>query len=127
MYKLEIKQQLIYHNMNTPQTPPPPPKSYDYGIPPRPKSWLIWSVLATLICCNLLGIVGIVNAIRVNSLYDQTKYDKAKQASKRAKTWTLITFGVTGFFLLMFIITMVAAGSLSSFSLPSIGGEPLYF
>ncbi len=113
--------------MNTQQTPPPSPTNFDYEIPPRPKSWLIWSVLATLICCNLLGIVGIVNAIRVNSLYDQTKYDKAEQASKRAKTWTLITFGITAFFLLMFVLLMFAAGSLSSFDLPTPGGEPLYF
>lgn len=109
------------------QPPPPPTVEYEYDIPPRPKTWLIWSILATLICCNLLGIVGIVNAIRVNSLYDQTQYEKAKQASKRAKTWTLITFGITGFFLLMFIIMMLIAGSFSSFSLPAVGGEPLYF
>lgn len=125
MYKLEIKQQLIFHNMNIQQTPPP--TSYVYGIPPRPKSWLIWSILATLICCNLLGIVGIVNAIRVNTLYDQTKYEEAKKASKRAKTWTLITFGITVFFLLMFFLLMFVAGSLSSFDLPTPGGEPLYF
>ena len=67
--------------MNIQQTPPP--TSYVYGIPPRPKSWLIWSILATLICCNLLGIVGIVNAIRVNTLYDQTKYEEAKKAFKK--------------------------------------------
>ncbi len=113
--------------MNIQQTPPPPPTSYVYGIPPRPKSWLIWSILATLICCNLLGIVGIVNAIRVNTLYDQTKYEEAKKASKRAKTWTLITFGITVFFLLMFFLLMFVAGSLSSFDLPTPGGEPLYF
>lgn len=110
------------------QTPPPPPTmdEYEYDIPPRPKSWLIESILATLFCCLPFGIVGIVNAARVNSLYDQTLYEKSKRVSANAKRWTLVAFGI-GVIYLVFILLMVAIGSISTFSLPGVGGEPLYF
>ena len=97
------------------QTPPAPPIiEQNYDIPPRPKTWLIESILATLFCCLPFGIVGIVNAARVNSLHDQTQYD------------TLVAFGI-GIIYLIFILIMVAVGSSSSFTLPTVGGEPLYF
>ena len=109
------------------QTPPTPPKiAYNYDIPPRPKTWLIESILATLFCCLPFGIVGIINAARVNSLHDQTEYEKSKKASANAKRWTLIAF-VIGLIYLIFILIMVAVGSSSSFDLPAVGGEPLYF
>lgn len=109
------------------QTPPPPPVvEYKHDIPARPKTWLVESILATLFCCLPFGIVGIVNAARVNSLHDQTQYEKSKQASARAKRWTLVAFGI-GVIYLIFILIMMAVGSSSSFDLPAIGGEPLYF
>ncbi len=105
---------------------PHPTVEYEYDIPPRPKTWLVESILATLFCCLPVGIVGIVNAARVNTLHDQTLYEKSKHASARAKRWTLVTLGI-GIIYLIFILIMVAIGSSSSISLPSIGGEPLYF
>ena len=108
------------------QTPPIPTVGYDFNIPPRPKTWLLESILATLFCCLPFGIVGIVNAARVNSLHDQTEYEKAQRASANAKRWTLIAFGI-GVTYLIFILIMVAVGSLSTFMLPAVGGEPLYF
>ena len=109
------------------QTPPAPPIiEQNYDIPPRPKTWLIESILATLFCCLPFGIVGIVNAARVNSLHDQTQYDKAQRASANAKRWTLVAFGI-GIIYLIFILIMMAVGSSSSFTLPTVGGEPLYF
>ena len=113
--------------MENQQTPPVPSNpEYSYNIPPRPKTWLIESILATLFCCLPFGIVGIVNAAKVNSLHDQTQYDKAQRASANAKRWTLVAFGI-GVIYLIFILIMVAVGSSSSFNLPTVGGEPLYF
>lgn len=108
------------------QTPPPAPTEYEYDIPPRPKTWLIESILATLFCCLPVGIVGIINAARVNSLYDQTLYEKSKHASARAKRWTLVALGI-GIIYLIFILIMLAVGSSSTISLPTPGGQPLYF
>jgi hypothetical protein len=108
------------------QTPPPPPSEYEYYIPPRPKTWLLESILATLFCCLPFGIAGIVNAVRVNSLHDQTLYEKAQHASSNAKKWTMIAFGI-GVIYLIFILIMVAIGSFSEISLPATGSQPLYF
>lgn len=108
------------------QTPPPPPSEYEYDIPPRPKTWLLESILATLFCCLPFGIAGIVNAVRVNSLHDQTLYEKAQRASANAKKWTLIAFGI-GVIYLIFILIMAAVGSFSEISLPATGSQPLYF
>jgi flagellar biosynthesis protein FlhB len=57
-----------------------------------PKTWLAESILVTLLCCLPFGIVGIVYASKVSSLFAQGLYDQAAQASSSAKTWTLIGF-----------------------------------
>jgi hypothetical protein len=66
-----------------------------------PKSWLVESVLATLLCCLPLGIVGIVYAAKVNGLYQNGDVIGAQRASEQAKTWVLWSFGVGLFFVLI--------------------------
>lgn len=48
------------------------------------------SILVTIFCCLPFGIVGIINASKVSSLYAQGNYDEAQRASADAKKWTLI-------------------------------------
>lgn len=52
------------------------------------------SVLVTIFCCLPFGIVGIVNASKVSSLFAQGKYDEALFASENAGKWTKIGFFV---------------------------------
>ena len=59
-----------------------------------PKTWMTESVLVTIFCCLPFGIVGIVNASKVTSLYSQGNYTEAQQASSNAKKWTKIGFFV---------------------------------
>lgn len=61
------------------QTPTPPPE--------RPKSWLLESILATIFCCLPFGIIGIINALDVESRYNAKEYDKSIRASNEAKRW----------------------------------------
>lgn len=56
-----------------------------------PKTWLVESILATIFCCLPLGIVGIVNASKVSSLYEQGLYDEALNASNEAKKWCKVS------------------------------------
>ena len=63
---------------NTPNTMDPPPKT-----------WLVESILATVLCC-LLGVVGIIYAAKVENLWNQGRRAEALEASKMAKTWTLV-------------------------------------
>jgi len=57
-----------------------------------PKSWLVESILVTLLCCLPFGIVGIVNASKVESRFYAGDYDGAFKASEEAKKWTNIGF-----------------------------------
>lgn len=67
--------------------------SFQSQIPePKPKNWLVESILATLFCCLPFGVAGIVFAAQVNSKYQQGDYAGALQASKDAGKWTRIAF-----------------------------------
>jgi hypothetical protein len=61
-----------------------------------PKSWLVESILVTLLCCLPFGIVGIINAANVNSQWSAGRYDEAEKSSANAKRWTIIG-AISGF------------------------------
>lgn len=60
--------------------------------PAKPKNYLVESILVTIFCCLILGIIGIVNASKVNSEYEAGNYEGAVAASKQAKQWTMWGF-----------------------------------
>ncbi|MBX2895303.1 MAG: CD225/dispanin family protein [Cyclobacteriaceae bacterium] len=78
-----------------------------------PKSWLIESILVTLFCCLPLGIVGIINATRVESRFYAGDIAGANQASADAGKWTKIGFfvgiGVNILFILLYIFVIGAS------------------
>ncbi|MCK0109891.1 CD225/dispanin family protein [Flavobacteriaceae bacterium S0825] len=84
--------------------------------PPRPDSYLALAIISTIICCLPLGIVSIVYATKVNSLYADGNYDEAIRASKNAKTWGLVSVGVAVVGLLIYILIFGVAifGALSN-------------
>jgi Interferon-induced transmembrane protein len=53
-----------------------------------PKTWLVESILVTLLCCLPFGIVGIVNASSVESRFRSGDIEGAKRASEQAGKWT---------------------------------------
>ena len=59
-----------------------------------PKTWLVESILVTLFCCLPFGIVGIINAAKVESRFYIGDEEGAKQASAEARRWTLISFWI---------------------------------
>lgn len=65
-------------NVNTGQSPP--------------KNWLIESILVTIFCCLPFGIVGIINASKVESKFNSGDVAGANQASAEAGKWTKIGF-----------------------------------
>ncbi len=78
---------------------------------PMPKSWMAESILATLFCCLPFGIVGIIQASKVSSLYAQGNYNAAQQASLDAGKWTKIAFfvGLTSMviYILIYVIAII--------------------
>lgn len=55
-----------------------------------PKSWLVESILATIFCCLPFGVVGIINASKVESRFYAGDIAGAEHASKEAGKWTKI-------------------------------------
>lgn len=62
--------------VNQPQLPPP--------------NYLVFAIIVTIFCCQILGIVSIVFAAQVNSKWNAGDYEGAINASKNAKLWAWI-------------------------------------
>ena len=90
-----------------------PPVIEPIGMPELPpKNWLIESILVTLLCCLPLGIVGIINAGKVESLWNSGQREAALKASLEAAKWVKIGFfvGITlyGLYFLLMVFGVVA-------------------
>jgi len=59
----------------------------------RPRSHLAWAVLATLFCCLPTGILAVVYAAKVDGLFNAGDYVSAREASRHARDWVLISVG----------------------------------
>ena len=82
-----------YYQQSSPTGPPPlnpnSPNPIRQGIPP--KNYLLESIICTLFCCLPAGIVAIVYASRVESLYYAGNIQGAQDASSKAKTWMIVS------------------------------------
>lgn len=59
---------------------------------PMPSTYLIWSVLITIFCCFIPGIVAIVFSSQVSSRYYAGDYEGARRASRNAEIWIIVSF-----------------------------------
>lgn len=60
--------------------------------PQAPASYLIWSIVMTLFCCFIPGIIAIVFSSQVSSRWYAGDAEGAEKASRRAQIWILISF-----------------------------------
>lgn len=65
-------------------------------LEPKPSNYLAISIITTILCCWPLGIPAIINASKVNKLWDSGDYAGAQDASNKAKKWTIIS-AILGF------------------------------
>ena len=79
----------------------------------RPKNYLVESILATVLCCLPLGVVGIVYATQVNSKYDAGDYEGAQKASRDAKKWVTWSVIASVIFIVLYLIFIFALGGLA--------------
>jgi len=82
-----------------------------------PKTWLVESILVTILCCLPFGIVGIVNASKVESRFYAGDVAGAERASNEAGKWTKIGFFVGLAVIVIYLLLMilgVAAGIMAS-------------
>lgn len=83
-------------------------------VRPMPKNWLIESILVTIFCCQVFGIIAIVYSTKVESLYHAGDYEAAEEASRNAKKW--VTFGFFSLFIILalYFLFFVVIGATSA-------------
>ncbi|MDE6018684.1 MAG: phosphoribosylglycinamide formyltransferase [Muribaculaceae bacterium] len=59
---------------------------------PMPDTFLVWSVITTILCCFIPGIVAIINSAKVSSKYYEGDMEGAKRASRNAEIWIIVSF-----------------------------------
>lgn len=59
-----------------------------------PKTWLVESILVTIFCCQILGIISIIYAAGVESKFYKGDIAGAESASNTAKTLVLVSVGL---------------------------------
>ncbi|MFD2825839.1 CD225/dispanin family protein [Leeuwenhoekiella polynyae] len=80
-----------------------------------PKTWLVESILSTVLCCLPFGIAGIVNAAKVESRFYAGDIEGAERASKEAKKWTIVSAVVAVSFAFLYVILIVIGVASSQF------------
>ncbi|MDE6715159.1 MAG: CD225/dispanin family protein, partial [Muribaculaceae bacterium] len=67
---------------------------YEYGELPDmkqcPPTFLVLSIIMLLCCCTPFGIVAVVYASQVRSLYLSRQYEKAEKYSRNALIWCVV-------------------------------------
>lgn len=95
-------------------TPTPPPSANIGNRPERPNNYLGLAI-ASIILCWPFGIPSIVNAAKVNRLWDEGKYQEAQEASdnahRRGKTGLIVGIIFYAlYFTIYFILLAVTMG-----------------
>ncbi len=100
-----------------PFTPPVPPTAHtsNHSTQPqtrdnndiKPETYMVWAIIATLLCCLPIGIVAIVHANKVDTLWTQGDKAGAKKASDNAKMWCFISAGAGLLVSLLYILIII--------------------
>lgn len=58
---------------------------------PMPNTYLVWSVIITILCCLIPGIIAIIYSASVSSKYYRGDIEGAKRASRNAEIWCIVS------------------------------------
>ena len=97
---------------------------YAVPPPPKPKNYLVESILVTLLCCLPLGVVGILMALNSDNAYAKGDYITAQINADKAKQfalWGLITYIVLIFLAFAFGIVLAMLDSTAIEEQPPAG------
>lgn len=78
-----------YYSQAAPR-PASPVSDRPSSVPPKPDTYLAWSIIVTLLCCLIPGIVAIFYATKVSSRYYSGDYEGARKASSAAAIWIMV-------------------------------------
>lgn len=76
----------------------PPQNSYNqpnqnYTPQNKPHTWLAENIIATILCCFIFGVIGIIYSAKVDGLWISGKYNEAFDAAKTARIMFYISLG----------------------------------
>lgn len=77
---------------------------------PMPSTWLIWSILVTVFCCFIPGIIAIIFSSQVSSRFYAGDIEGAKRASRNAEIWIIVSFVLGVLAATLYIPFMIIGG-----------------
>lgn len=81
-----------------------------------PDTWTWQSIVATIFCCNVLGVVGVLNAGRAESAVKAGDVAAANKYAQSAKKWTLWSAGIWLLLIVLYVGFIVVVMGASGFS-----------
>lgn len=82
---------------------------------PKPANYLVWAILSIFFCCLPFGIVSVVYASKVDSLWNTGDYIGAERAASKARLWFWWAFGIGLALNLFWVVYYIAVGSILVF------------
>ncbi len=78
---------------------------------PMPPTYLVWSVIMTVLCCMIPGIVAIIFSSQVSTKYFSGDVEGAKRASRNAEIWIIVSFVLGVLSATLYLPIMMVSGS----------------
>lgn len=75
--------------------------------PPMPDNHLVWAILSTIFCCLPFGVVSIVYAAQVESLYLQGRYEEAVDKSNKAFKWAIASAATIVAIVMLYVLILL--------------------
>ena len=75
--------------------------------PPMPDNHLVWAILSTIFCCLPFGVVSIVYAAQVESLYLQGRYEEAVDKSNKAFKWAIASAATIAAIMMLYVLILL--------------------
>lgn len=75
-----------------------------------PPTYLAWSIVMTILCCFIPGIVAIIYSSQVSAKFYQGDLEGAHRASERAQIWIIVSFVLGVLSSTLYMPLMIAGG-----------------
>lgn len=75
--------------------------------PPMPDNYLALAIISTIFCCLPFGVVSIVYATQVESLYLQGRYEEAVDKSNKAFKWAIAAAATIAAIMMLYVLILL--------------------
>lgn len=81
----------LQHAMPQPPMPQPPMPQPPVAPEAEAPTNLVWAVIATVMCCQITGVIAIVYGAMTSSANSAGNYEKARRYSDIAQIWVIVS------------------------------------